>query len=276
MSIKHTIRDFALAVAPNLTLQVLSWRSQRLIIARERETGRLAASNEFVHNEGPAVLAGPFKGLHYPEDTISRRNLVHKLLASYEDELHDFVEETLSKAHSMIVNVGSADGYYTVGYALRAADTPVIAFDTDPWARRATRALANLNRAHNVTVKSMCTPQWLGANLLEDSLILSDCEGYETVLLDPDVAPQLASATILVEIHEHNTPGAEDIIRRRFAETHEVSATTSRKKDPGEYDALLSVPEEMRAHVISEGRGSYVQNWLLLSPAAAKNRALEP
>lgn len=276
MSIKHTLRDFALAVAPNPTLQVLSWRSQRLILARESETGQLDASNEFVRIQGPAVLAGPFKGLDFPEDTIARRNLVHKLIASYEDELHDFVEETLSRAHSMIVNVGSADGYYTVGYALRATDTPVIAFDTDPWARRATRALAKLNGAHNVSVKSMCTPQWLGANLREDSLVLSDCEGYETVLLDPAVAPQLRTATVLVEIHEHNSPGAEDIIRRRFADTHEIRAATSRHKDPGDYDALLSVPEETRAHVISEGRGSYVQNWLFLSPAAGKNRALEP
>lgn len=270
MSIKHAIRDFAIAVAPNLALQVLSWRSQRLIIARERYTGRLAASQEFVRSKGPTVLAGPFKGLQYPEDTIASRNLVHKLVASYEEELHDFIEETLSKTHSMIVNVGSADGYYTVGYALGAIDTSVIAFDTDPWARRATLALAKLNNAPNVSVKSMCTPQWLSANLQESSLVLSDCEGYETVLLDPAIAPQLRTATVLVEIHEHNSPGAEKIIRSRFADTHEIRFVTSRDKDPADYDALLSVPEEMRALVISEGRSSYIQNWLFLSPLVAK------
>ena len=271
MSIKHAIRDFALAAAPKLTLQLLSWRSQRLIIASERDSGRLDASREFVRIEGAQVLAGPFKGLGYPEYTIAKRNLVGKLIASYEDELHDFVEATLEKAPTLIVNVGSADGYYTVGYALRAPETPVVAFDADPWARRATRVLADLNNAHNVSVKSICTPQWLGANLPEGSLILSDCEGYETVLLDPGIAPQLRSATVLVEIHEHNSPGAEDTIRRRFAETHDISVATSHQKDPSDYNALVSVPEEMRAYVISEGRGNYVQNWLLISPIAAKS-----
>lgn len=268
MLIKHVLRDFALVVAPKLTLQALSWRSQRLIIASERDTGRLNASKEFVRSQGARVLAGPFKDLEYPEETIAKRNLVGKLLASYEDELHDLVETTLDMAHTMIINVGSADGYYTVGYALRAQDTPVIAFDADPWARRATRALAKLNGAHNVSVKSICTPQWLGANLQEGSLILSDCEGYETVLLDLAIAPQLKSATVLVEIHEHNSPGAEATIRSRFADTHQISVVVSRHKDTSNYNALAAVPEEMREYVISEGRGSYVQNWLLLLPIA--------
>jgi hypothetical protein len=266
MSIKHAIRDWALVAAPHLTLQILSWRSQRQIIASERKSGRLAASKEFVRNNGPYVLGGPFVGLEYPKRTIAKRNLVGKLLASYEDELHDFVEASLANPHTMIVNVGSADGYYSVGYALRAPKIPVIAFDTDPWARRATRDLAILNGVQNVRVKSMCTPEWLGQNLKEGSLILSDCEGYETVLLDPAIAPHLKSATILVEIHEHNSPGAEETIRHRFAYTHDINFVTSREKNPENYKALAVVPEEMRAHVISEGRGRYVQNWLLLAP----------
>lgn len=266
MSVKHTVRDLAIRIAPHFALQILSWRSQRLIMASERETGRLDASRAFIRDVGARVLSGPFKDLKYPEAIIERRNLVPKILASYEDELHGFVKETLSKGYAAIVNVGSADGYYTVGYAMRAPDTPVIAFDTDPWARRATRALADCNGANNVTVKAMCTPDWLHENLPEDSLLLSDCEGYEFILLDPEVAPQLRTATILVEIHEHNAPGAEDEICRRFAQTHQIKIATSREKDPASYEALTVVPRDMQAIVISEGRSHYIQNWLLLTP----------
>lgn len=266
MTIRHSLRDLGLSIAPSLTLQVLSWRSQRLIMANERKSGRLSASQEFIRQWGSKVLAGPFKGLEYPEKTVAERNLVGKILASYEDELHEFVEEICEKKYSMIINVGSADGYYTVGLALRAPLTKVIAFDTDIWARQATKALALLNGAKNIQIRSMCSPAVLREILPPNGLLVSDCEGYETTLLDPSECPQLKTATILVEIHEHNSPGAESIIRKRFSDSHEIRVATSRRKKSADYKPLSTLSEEMSSLVISEGRGSYIQNWLLLLP----------
>ncbi len=266
MSLKQIAKGIGASLAPELTTELLSWRSQRLIMKNERTSGRLAASQHYCAQRGSVVAKGPFKGMRYPRFTVECRNLIPKLIGSYEDELSPWMEEIVARHYPTIVNVGSADGYYTVGLALRCAAARVIAFDTDPWARTATRALASENSAGNVEVHKMCTPRWMREQLLTGSIALVDCEGFEAQLLDLQAAPNLVESDFLVELHEHVDPGIGERISGMFEATHDIRSMPSRAKPPADYPELEDIEPSMRARVIYERAPD--QNWLYLTRKA--------
>ena len=69
----------------------------------------------YVEQHGLTVRRGPLEGLTYPLDLVGKVDaLVPKLIGSYEAELHESLEELLAPT---VVNIGSADGYYSVGLA---------------------------------------------------------------------------------------------------------------------------------------------------------------
>jgi precorrin-6B methylase 2 len=265
MNLKKSIREIGFRVAPKPTLEFLSWRSQRLIMKIEERTGRLDVSRSFCKRHGTAVLHGPFKGMQYPDWIAAKRNLIPKLVASYEDELHDWIAKSIQSNYETIVNVGSADGYYTVGFALRCPGSEVIGFDTDLWARKATSSLATNNNASNVRMLSMCTSQWLQDNLPQNSLLIIDCEGFEKELLDVRQAPNILNSDVLVELHEHVAPGVGKMVENGFADTHKISVIDAvLAKNPDDYAELSDVEPAMRKDVISEGRHG-PQSWLFLT-----------
>ena len=253
-----------MCIAPRLAMEVLSNRSQRLIMRLERDSGRVLASRQFLESQGPEVQSGPFRGMRYPEFSCHSRNLIPKFIASYEDELYPWIEEAVGKGYQQIINIGSADGYYTVGLALRMPQAHVIGFDTDRWARKATRALASENNADNVEVLSMCTTEWLRHNVKDGTLLLVDCEGCEAHLLDVDRAPELSSCDLIVELHDAQAPGIADKLKAWFGKTHDIRCVEAKPKEAADYPALHVVPENMRSAVISEGRHG-PQEWYFIT-----------
>lgn len=269
--IKQAVKSTLLAVAPRLFREISAYRSQKLIISLETRRGLVAQSNNFIAVHGDRVLGGPFKGMKYPEFTRCR-NLIMKLLGCYETEIHGMVEDAIKAGYSTVVNVGSADGYYTVGLALRLPNTPVIAFDTDRWARKATQLLVDENRAANVEIRTMCTVEWVQRELPRNSLLLVDTEGFEDVLLHPLKTPNLLFSDIIVETHEMFVPGIEKVLIERFSPTHDIQIERSGTRDPAEYPELSAIPPEFAAAVIFEGRPC-PQSWLYLTRKAGAGKA---
>ncbi|WP_147371870.1 hypothetical protein [Henriciella algicola] len=231
---------------------------------RERSSGRLDASRKFIEKHGRTVLRGPFKGMQYPEDTARERNLVHRLCGSYESELHPWVEEIARKDYAMLLDIGTADGFYSVGFGLLMPNTRVVGFDTDRWARKATRKLALVNEASNVDTQAMCDNAWINSHVLPNTLIFSDCEGYEAVLFDLNKSPILEQCDMIIELHERPAPGVEKLLRERFAKTHNCRMVTYVDHDPASFPELEDVEPRMRELVISEGRGG-PQNVIFLT-----------
>ena len=223
----------------------------------------------FVAAHGRTVVRGPFKGLRYSERIAQERNQVHRLVGSYENELYDWCEEIIARQYPMLLDIGTADGFYAVGFAQRMPDTRIIGFDTDRWARAATRELAEENGVGNVEVLSMCSPDWLHRNLKPDTLIFSDCEGYEMVLFNPNLLPDLLDCDMVIELHERPAPGVEVAIRERFAGSHEIRMVTYRDHDLADFPELEVIEPELRAKAISEGRGG-PQNVLFLTRPAQR------
>lgn len=190
---------------------------------------------------GPTVQAGPFKGLKFPP-IAHHRHLAPKLIGSYEHFLHTAIDRCIdrheSSPYEQIINVGSAEGYFTVGLARRLPNAEVVAFDTDPWARKVTQEMATLNGCPNVRVEGACSIGWLQENLRAPALIVSDCEGFEFRLINPD-AVDFSRCDLVIEVHPDKRLPTSNFHINRFTTTHEVET----------YDWVAPHPEHWAGHL---------------------------
>ncbi len=184
------------------------------------------------------------------------------LLGTYESELHPWIERTIDSGFKTFVDIGAKFGYYSVGIAKRCPETQSIAFDTDSWARKAIRETANVNKVRNVEIRGFCDKSWLANSLPRNSFVLSDCEGYESVLFN-GVTDSLRTSTILIETHDHEVANTSVAIRKTFCDSHRIEEVVSGTPRVSPVD-LSFLEEKDQARVVDEARLS--QSWLLLTP----------
>jgi precorrin-6B methylase 2 len=218
---------------------------------------------------GSVVAAGPFSGLLYV-----RRfgDIVHaaKLVGSYEREVHAVTMSIVGRAPSLIVNIGSGDGYYAVGLARALPGAIVVAVDPDPLASRACRDTARRNGVgdrvrHAVRVDATGLEALLrGANGRRTACVV-DCEGFEDELLDPARAPSLAASDLLVETHDFARAGVTTRLMERFGATHRVVRieVTARDTAPDAYPSLRHIAPAALAALLDEYR-HLPQSWLAM------------
>lgn len=250
-------------VAPEWTAAVQSARGRARAHRLFRQWGLVELNRKLLAALGPVVRGGPFRGMTLTPMTRAE-HLGPFLLGTWEAALHPWLTALAGRPFAQIVVVGASFGYYAVGLARLAPGVSTVAFDTDWWARRATREMAVANNTPNVIVAGFCSPRWLDRHLAPASLIVSDCEGYEGDLLTC-AAPALDTATILVEAHDAYVPGVAAALRRRFAATHAAAEVVY---DPAAVpvppvDLSFLTPDETRA-AVREHRGP--QSWLLFTP----------
>lgn len=173
------------------------------------------------------VLSGPFAGMRYL-NTATFGPIAPKWLGSYEWEIQDVVSQCCDKRYQNIINVGSAEGYYSVGFAWRSPASHVLAFDINPFARREVTHLARMNDvADRVTVRSLFSCHLLDRFRQGKSLLIVDIEGAEMALLNPVNCSALKRFDILVELHETSQLGGElkeieKVLQERFGITHSI------------------------------------------------------
>ena len=193
-----------------------------------------------------------------------------KWLGTYEQELHPIVERILQTNYANIIDVGSAEGYYAVGLAMRVPSARVYSYDVDPWARSQQRRLAHLNGVDNLEIGKQCTFEELTKRISGRTLLVCDIEGYEYDLLDPNKTPALGKCDILVELHDHpdygHTPqsGADELVRR-FLTSHEITKVGVAPRTASSVDASLRT--KLTAQELADSmdeRRSPNQLWLWL------------
>jgi hypothetical protein len=220
------------------------------------------------------VMHGPFRGMQYPHDEAAGSQLLPKLLGSYEIEISQLIEDACTRPVSSIVDVGCAEGYYAVGFAMRRPGLPIFAFDVDPRARELCQQMAALNGVQNhVTIRERCTPDALTSLPLGDhSLVIVDCEGYEDTLLTESVAARLRAHSVLVELHDFVVPGVSRAVAGRFRRTHRIlpilSIDDTLKAVVLGYPQLSGLSGAERRRVLTERRPRVMQ-WLYMEPLSA-------
>lgn len=204
-----------------MALRLLAkWRSQLIDISVER-------------NSGSKVLFGPFKGMDYGV-RASEGARAARLIGVYEASLAPVIEEIVRRAYPLVIDIGSAEGYYAVGLARRMPATRVLARDESDAARRLCAELAQRNGvAGRVEIGGRIGHADLGICASQPTLVLCDIEGAEDDLLDPVQAPGLRAADILVEVHEAMKPGLTARLMDRFAPTHRITAIGRHVDDRG-------------------------------------------
>jgi hypothetical protein len=232
----------------------------------------------FIEKNGLAIQSGPFAGMPY---VSTARGSVYpaKLIGSYEIEIHDFIKRIMATSYPVIVDIGCAEGYYAVGFAKHKPNTIVYAFDMDDRAIELCRQLAAKNGvAERVITRGRCDPADLAALPLANSLVFCDCEGFEAELLRPEAIPQLREADVLVELHDCFAPGVTEMIRSRFAATHDIEIVPSRPRHASDWPQIATYSPKVQRLMLHELRfGNAMVHWAFMTPrqrASGRNQGV--
>jgi hypothetical protein len=168
-------------------------------------------------------MQGPLAGMDFLPESAEGCHIA-KLLGCYEQPLQPFIEAAINLAYPTILNIGCAEGYYSVGMARRMPNTQVLAFDLNPNAQKVCTALAQKNSvADRVKVGALFKPEDFEAYRDQKVLVLCDIEGAEKDLLNPEVAPVLRCMDFIVESHECLVAGITQVLINRFKGTHQIT-----------------------------------------------------
>ena len=229
---------------------------------RDRQLGKLV----YESTDG-VVVGGPFAGLRYVDSAMGS-SLGPKLLGTYEKELYPIVDQIVARGYQTIINIGAGEGYYAVGLAKRVPHAKVICFEALASNRPQIRRLSELNGvADRVEIRGFCTADSL-TEVMEtsnDVLIVCDVEGGEVDILQPDLAPALSHAHILMEMHDGLLPGCSTIIRRRFQWSHGIEVIWSQSRTLEDWPKGVEIDHKTRLACLNEDRGGPM-SWFWMLP----------
>lgn len=221
--------------------------------------------NTYVKHHGLKIFSGPFQGMEYL-DYATEGCLIPRLIGCYESELHADLEDFAKSGIDTIVDIGCAEGYYAVGLARLMPNATVHAYDIDENARKACADLAARNGVEDrVIIKGEFAGELFEDFVGERSLVIIDAEGFEDVIMRPDLYPALKKLNIIMETHPGLVPGVFERMLERFSPSHDVIVRKQGAKtmplpdwmqDLGHLDQLIAV-WEFRARMTP---------WLVMKP----------
>lgn len=218
------------------------------------------------------VRSGPFAGLKMLRHSSGTAH-VAKILGTYEAQLTPWIERLVANQPSRVVNIGCGDGYYLSGMALRLPGIPCIGFDAQSLCRQEAADTAALNDVSSqVSVKGLADTAALNEVLVDDALLIVDCEGAELDILDPAKSPALLRCDILVELHDYLAPGATAALVARFAATHDIDTVGSLHSPSAD---LAHLPEIVHLMIVCENR-DVSQEWMLLTARPTRAALTQP
>jgi hypothetical protein len=215
------------------------------------------------------VLNGPFRGMQYPDFKSVGSALYPKLLGSYEKELHNEIEKFISSDYTELIDVGCAEGYYAVGFALKNKNLKVYAYDIDKEARELCERMAILNNVKDrISIHSQLDEIELSTfKFKERGLVICDTEGFEKKIFTPISIPNLKNCDLLIETHDFIDLDISSKLCELFSDTHYISVIQSvddvQKVKYHNYPLLESFSPIEKKLILSEHRSS-IMEWLIL------------
>lgn len=234
--------------------------------ARQCETARHLFGSE----QDIIVLSGPFLGMKYFNEVVWGP-IEPKWIGSYELELHQIIYKIIETDYETIIDVGSAEGYYSVGLALKLPRSSVFSFEIDPWARRQQRRLAALNQVTNLRIGGFCTYKQLELKSRGKTLVLCDIEGSETELLNPQKARSLRKVDCLVELHDTEKLSmrqVKELFLNWFEPSHNVRGIEMTERSRSALSMLGSKTAALDCELLNECRWQR-QTWLWMTSRQA-------
>jgi len=261
MPLTTPLKNFLHRTFPKFAGTISSYRNNRKL---------KRISQKLIARQGNIVLHGPFAGMKYVPRSVGSV-LNPKLIGSYELEIHPFLDQIFQAHYDSVIDIGCAEGYYAVGFALKFPHARIYAFDPDPTAHHLCKTMSELNGvAHQLAIAGSCDLQSLSQLSLERALIFCDCEGCELELLRPDVLPALGQCDLLIELHDFIEPSISKTIFSRFADTHDIQLVSSTEHDPALYPELDMFSPLNRRLAVAEFRPG-IMEWAFM-----KSKSIPP
>jgi hypothetical protein len=196
------VKNIARAVLPSKIFEELrAARSRRLQVRHLKREGLLEAAAHYIERNGSTIKYGPFAGTIYPLESALSRHSIPKLLGVYEEELHEVIKIVAQRHYDVVIDIGSAEGYYAVGLAMLLR-TRVLAYDPEPIERAFCESCARLNNVSDLVVmRDLFHPSDIQQFRGQRVLCICDCEGFEAQLFNADTLRDVANWDILIELH---------------------------------------------------------------------------
>jgi len=236
-----------------------------------RHNGMREVCDRLVACYGTTVRNGPFAGLRFTHESLRITCNTHELLGTYEKELHPWFYALRGRLYDRVLDIGSAEGYYAVGMALRV-NSPVDAFETASLPRRLCRSMAELNGIPDlVRIHSYCSQKTLLALHGLRCFILSDCQGFEVSLFAGNVIAALANSDLIIELHDNPGLGAttRQILERRFEATHRMQVVRFQPRTLSDLPEPRIALGDSAIRAISEEGRTPDEEWLVATPLNA-------
>lgn len=230
---------------------------------KDRETSERLKIIESIFENNLSVRSGPFKGMRYINVSFCSA-LFPKIIGSYEEPIHEWITEAINLKYSNIIDIGSAEGFYSVGFALASPTSTIHAFDIDSAALNANRLLARINNVEGqIVFKNFCDSKELNNITTDNSLIICDIEGGERDLLDPEKSPNLRFADLIVEAHDIFVKDVIEVLIQRFHLSHKIEIVVDYPRDK---KIALALAEDIKTAslLIDEHRGG-VMKWIRMT-----------
>ena len=271
MVLQQAVKKVLFKVMPSAAASWQRTRRRRHQEKFESGLGMPRITKAFVEKHGLVVQNGPFKGMRYIAAATGSM-YIPKLVGCYETEISGFLEDLIARNPSIVIDIGSAEGYYAVGLAKRLPEARIFAFDTDPLAQDLCQSLAQENGLEKqVSVRGSCEFDSFEVLLQESkkggevsALVICDCDGCEAFLLDPSRVPSLKESDVLVETHDHIEISITATLQKNFASTHDIATVPSGFREAETYPEVHFLSLEDQEKALSEFRPP--QTWLIMTP----------
>jgi hypothetical protein len=201
------------------------------------------------------IQSGPFVGMSYLAQSVGSV-AVPKLLGTYELELHHIIERIIAARPNLILNVGAAEGYYSVGLARRLPDARIYSWELS---QKGQELCSQLIQSNALTTGKITQYGFCGLSDLISvasqhatlkAVVICDIEGGEAMLLDPAIIPSLRCMELLVEVHEFAVAGVGRILQKRFESSHDIETLHARHRTFSDWplpeDVLGLLPARLR------------------------------
>ena len=208
------------------------------------------------------ILNGPFKGMKYIK-TSTFGPILPKLIGSYEEPINLWIEEVLNYEYDTIINIGSGEGYYASGFAKYSPNSNVFAFDIDKRGILLLNKIKYLNNLNNLSTSSDISYNFINDIIFKKSLIFIDVEGYEYFYLNLDNIPNLTKSDIIVEVHNFIIPNLEEILIKRFQNSHHMQVIKDPNTRLSSYYNLNKFSNTQKDFLIDEKRYKNM-SWMFL------------
>lgn len=215
----------------------------------------MAIGNTLQQRFGGTVQSGLFAGMTLPVDAgfvISPP----QLLGTYELELQPHFRRLGQRNYEVMIDAGSADGYYVAGLGRLWNVPEILAFDIDESLHARCRAMAGLNGiGDRVRYGGAFDPSVLEGLAGRRTFLLCDIEGAEFGMIDARRNPALRTVDIVIELHPTSAHAVAELTDS-FAETHDVTMVRPMHRPLDPPACLDGMSEIQKLVALCEFRGA--------------------